>query len=140
MSRLAYSLVASARRDLGLIARQTRRNGIFYVVIAVLLTIALAAGVLSLGLHLAATLGPVYAALFIALVMLALALGLLAFMMVLNRMERRRERAARAGRALAASATISALSGVSGSKSPLLLAAVGGLAFLLTRSRFNRPD
>ncbi|UJQ95112.1 hypothetical protein [Mariluticola halotolerans] len=140
MSRMAHSLAASATRDLGAIARQTRRNAILYVVVGVLMTMAVVSGLIAGGLYLAATMGGIYAALFIALVTLILALILLAVLMVLNRIERRRQRAARAGRALAASAALTTLGTVARSKNPLVLAAIGGLVFALTRTTSRSRD
>ncbi|WP_174801988.1 hypothetical protein [Martelella limonii] len=95
MDRL-ISLVATAMAlDGRLVARSAKRNAIVSVILVFLFLSAFVSGVAALAIYLAERLGPLGAALTIAIASLALALFVLAYGMMMNRMERRRFRAAK---------------------------------------------
>jgi NADH:ubiquinone oxidoreductase subunit K len=141
MGGLAPLLLSVFTADIGAAVRRTRRNAIFYAVIAFFLLTAYVAGVVAGALYLAQVVGPPMAVLLIAIGALVLALIILATLMILNRRDRKRKAAAAvndSGKALLATVALSALPMLTRSKPLMGIAAVGGLAFLLLRPR-KRP-
>lgn len=127
MQGLANILAGYAMQDFGTLMKRTKRNAILYVLASILALTAFAAALVGGGIYLAASFSPMGAAFLIAAFALAAAVTLLVVVLILNRIERRRRHA---GKALAASAAITLLRHSSDSKTPLMLAAAGGLGYL----------
>ena len=118
---------AAVVSDPGAFIKRIGRNAIIYALAGLCVLSAYIAGLAALGLYLTPIYGGVAAALLIAAGMLTLALVLMATVLLLNRRDRRRRPS---GRTLMATAAISAAPYLVRSRSPLMLAAVGGLGFL----------
>ena len=134
MDRFISLAAAILSLDGRVLARSAKRNAIVAVIVLFLLAAAYVSGVAALAIYLSTIFGPLGAALVIAIASLALALFVLAWAMLVNRMERRRYRAAR-------DATEEMLQGVFGLVPTLMqekpisgLSAVAALAFVLTRA------
>lgn len=113
--------------DGGTIIRHARRNAILYVLAAICVLSAFAAGVTALGLFLSTLFDPVAAALLVAAIMVVLALVLAGVALVLKRMERRR---AASKQVVAATAALSLAPYLLRQRSPLILAAAAGLGIV----------
>lgn len=129
------SLVATVMAlDGRLVARSAKRNAIVSVVAGVLFLAAFISGVTAFAIYLAEKLGPLGAALTIAVASLALAILVLAYAILMNRAERRRFRAAK----YATEDMLQSLVGVVPTmmhEKPLSgMAAVATLAFVLMRT------
>lgn len=127
MQGLANILAEYAMQDFNALMRRTKRNAILSVLVGILVLTAFAAALVGGGIYLAASFSPMSAAFLIAAFALASAITVLVVMLILNRIEHRR---LQAGRALAASAVINLWQHSSESRTPLMLAAAGGLGYL----------
>ncbi|TCT41120.1 hypothetical protein [Martelella mediterranea] len=134
MDRLISLAATVLSVDSRLLARSAKRNMIIAVVLIFLFFSAYAGGVAALAIYLASVLGPLGAALTVAIASLALAIFVLAYALIMNRMEQRRMKAARL-------ATEEMLQGVAGIVPAMMrekpisgLAAAAGLAYVLART------
>lgn len=134
MLRLAPILASLAAVDVGHLAHRAKRNAILYALAGLLLLTAYVAAVVAAGIRLAAETGAVEAALLVAAAGILLALALIATVLILNRIDRKRRRGHAASRQLLATAAIALAPALVRSRLLMSLAAVGGLAFLAFRS------
>ncbi|WP_319772396.1 hypothetical protein [Breoghania sp.] len=102
----------------------------FYGFFALFALTAYVAGVVALGIWIAATYGPLEAALSIAAAMVALAALALLAVLIANRIDRRRFEARDRQRAATASLVLTLLPTVARSRALTMTAIAGGLAFV----------
>lgn len=140
MMRAVPLAVSAVSRDMRGIYRRAKRNTALMVVAGICFATAYLAGLVAAGAFLAPIYGPALAALLIAAAMAVIGLVVLAVLSFLKHRDKRRNARRRAGQNLAAAAAISILPQLTGSKSLLTLAAIGGLAFLATRSQGGEED
>jgi len=134
MDRLISLAATVLSVDGRLLARSAKRNSIIAVVLVFLFFSAYAGGVAALAIYLASVLGPLGAALTVAIASLTLAIFVLAYALIMNRMERRKMMAARL-------ATEEMLQGVAGLVPAMMrekpisgFVSAVGLAYVLART------
>jgi len=133
-------VMSAATRDLRAMYRRARRNAVLTAAAALCFSTAYVAALVAVWAWLAPVFGPAVAAAIIAGVMLVLGLGLLAVVSVLRAREKRRASRRRAAQRLTAAAAISILPQLTKSRSLLVIAALGGLAFLASQRNDDDDD
>lgn len=126
--------LSAATRDLRGMYRRTRRNAVLSVLAGLSFGIAFLAALFAAGAWLAPVYGPAGAALIIAGSMAGLGIALILSQQVLKYIDRRRHRRSGTAQRLSAAAAISVLPHLTKSKSLLVVAALGGLAYLAAQS------
>jgi uncharacterized membrane protein len=136
MTTIGPLLASFIATDVAALKRKIRRNAILYGIAAAFLWTAYGLLVAALAIYLGERWGLVIGMLVIAGGMIVMALVILAIVMILNAAEERRkkqEAVANSQRALAMTAAVSALPLLMKSKPLMLLAAAGGLGFLMLK-------
>lgn len=133
MRALPFALSA-ASRDLRGIFRRAKRNMILIGLAAASLATAYLAGLAALAIYLSGLIGPLAASLVIAGGMAGIGVIILITLAILKKVDERRNAKRRTVQRLATAAAISILPQLMNRKSLAALAALGGLAFLASRS------
>lgn len=140
LTRALPMALSAASSDLRGIYRRARRNAVLSGLALVSFATAYLAGLVALGAYLAPLYGPAVAALLIAAAMTAVGTTILVVLAILKRREKRRQARLQAARRVTLAAAISVLPHLSRSKSLFLVAAAGGLAYLLSKDRGDTDD
>lgn len=135
MMRAVPLAVSAASRDMRGLYRRAKRNTALMVLAGICFATAYVAGLVAAGAFLAPIYGPGLSALLIAATMAVIGLLVLAVLSFLKYRDKRRNARRRAGRSLAAAAAISILPQLTKSKGMLAVAAIGGLAYLMTQNQ-----
>lgn len=133
MTRALTLALSAATRDVSGMYRRAKRNAALTALAGLCFGTAYVAGMVAAGAYLAPIYGPAVSALLIAAAMIVLGGIALAALALLKRRDRRRNARKQAARRLTAAAAISFLPQVTKSKSLLVVAALGGLAFLASQ-------
>ena len=130
---LAPLLLSFVSRDFGAALQRTKRNGLLYLLAGILLLTAYGAGLAAAMLLLSETYGSVAALFALAIGALALAVAVLAGVLMLQRIERKKAVASPAGKAMLAVAAATLLPIVLKSRTLTGLATLGVIALLASR-------
>lgn len=125
--------LSAATRDIRMVYRRAKRNVFLMTVAGVCFATAYVAGLAAVWAYLAPLWGPAEAAALIAAVMAGIGVLIIVVLSIVKFVERRRNSRRRAAQRLSAAAAISILPRLTKSKSLLVIAAIGGLAFLATQ-------
>ena len=117
-----------------IIARSAKRNAVVAVILFFLFLAAFVSGVAALAIYLAEIFGPLGATLTIAIASLALAMFVLAYAMMVNRMERRRFRAAKYATEEMLQSLVGVVPTMINQKPITGVASIAALAFVLMRA------
>ena len=117
-----------------IIARSAKRNAVVAVILFFLFLAAFVSGVAALAIYLAEKFGPLGATLTIAIASLALAMFVLAYAMMMNRMERRRFRAAKYATEEMLQSVVGVVPTMINQKPITGVASIAALAFVLMRT------
>lgn len=148
MTGLGPLLASLAAMDIAAFARKLKRNAILYAFVLLFLLTAYGLAVAALAVYLAGIWGPPIALLAVAGGALLLALILYLCVVIANASEQRRKResaASNSSKALMMTAALTALPLLVKSRPLLLVAIVGGLGFLATKTmgsssrRYSEP-
>ena len=134
MDRLISLVAAAMAVDGRIIARSAKRNAVVAVILFFLFLAAFVSGVAALAIYLAEKFGPLGATLTIAIASLALALFVLAYAMMMNRMERRRFRAAKYATEAMLQSVVGVVPTMINQKPITGVASIAALAFVLMRA------
>ncbi|WP_029059265.1 hypothetical protein [Stappia stellulata] len=140
LTRALPMAISATSRDIRGIYRRAKRNAVLNGLAAVCFATAYVAGLIAIGAYLVPIYGPGVSALLVAGAMAAVGTLILLVVAILRRREKRRQARRQAAQRLTAAAALSVLPQLTKSKSLLLVAAAGGLAFLLSRGRDDDGD
>ncbi|MGV0816308.1 hypothetical protein [Martelella sp. AMO21009] len=127
-------MAAAMAVDGRIIARSAKRNAVVAVILFFLFLAAFVSGVAALAIYLAEIFGPLGATLTIAIASLALAMFVLAYAMMVNRMERRRFRAAKYATEEMLQSVVGVVPTMINQKPITGVASIAALAFVLMRA------
>ncbi|NVK35134.1 MAG: hypothetical protein HWE23_11680 [Rhodobacteraceae bacterium] len=126
-------VMSAATRDVRGVFRRAKRNAAIITLASLCFVTAYVAGIVAVGIYLTPIYGAGPAVLGIAAVMAATGLLCLGVLSALKYRDKRRAARRRSAQKLAAAAAISIIPQLAKSKGLMALAAVGGLAFLMSR-------
>jgi len=132
--------VSAVTRDMRGLYRRAKRNTALMVIAGICFATAYVACLVAAGAFLAPIYGTGVAALLIAAAMAVIGGIVLSVLSFLKYRDRRRNARRQAGQRLAAATAISVLPHLTKSKSLLIAAALGGLAYLATQSEGGEED
>lgn len=140
MTRAIPLALSAATRDMQGLYRRAKRNTALMVLAGICFATAYVAGLFAAGAYLAPIYGPGMAALLIAAAMAAIGVVVLAVLGILKYRDKRRNARRRSGQRLAAAAAVAMLPQLKSSKSLLVVAALGGLAYLATQGQGGEDE
>lgn len=135
MMRALPLALSAATRDVRGVFRRARRNAALMLISGICFGTAYLAALVAAGAYLAPIYGPVMAALLIAASMAGIGIVIIIVLKVLKYIEKRRHARRNAATRLSAAAAISILPQITGSKGLLVVAALGGLAYLVAQGQ-----